>query len=70
MSHEPYDPEYIDHERESEDAMEPHDRYTILFGDDEDTEYLVERWADGRWTLSVREAFDAWSPKLEGVTVS
>ena len=66
MSHEPYDPEYIDHERESEDAME---RMTLLFGEEEGDEYLVERWADGRWTLSVREAFDAWSPKIEGVSV-
>ena len=69
MSHDPYDIEYIDHERESEDAMA--ERITILFGDDDENgdEYLVERWADGRWTLSVREAFDAWSPKIEGVSV-
>ena len=68
MSHEPYDIEYVDHERESEDAMEPQ-RITVLFGEEEGDEYLVERWADGRWTLSVREAFDAWSPKIEGVSV-
>jgi len=67
---EDYDIHAVDVERELEDReAEMHERMTILFGDDDEgPEYLVERWADGHWTLAFKDEF-GWTPKMDGVTI-